>query len=130
MHTAPYFAAFGILTVLHALRVIRLRIKHKIPFGDGGIENLARMIRVFGNFTEFVPMGLLLLIALEFVQAPVWFMHTSGAAFLAGRTIHAIALGSGTGVNFGRRAGMVLTFLSLLLSSFGILFWSMMEPGL
>lgn len=130
MHTAPYFAAFGFLTVLHALRVIRLRIQHKVAFGDGGVDKLGRMIRVLGNFTEFVPIGLILLIALEFVQSPIWYMHTAGACLLLGRTMHAIALGQGNGVNIGRRIGMVLTFMSILISSVGVLYWSMTGPGI
>ena len=125
MHTAPYFAAFGLLTILHSWRVIRLRLKHRVAFGTGDVPDLDRMIRVFGNFTEYAPIGLVLLIALEFVQSPFWYLHLCGVTLLLGRTLHAIALGRGKGVGRGRVVGMVLTLTSIALSSLGVLFFSM-----
>jgi uncharacterized membrane protein YecN with MAPEG domain len=125
MHTAPYFAAFGLLTILHSWRVISLRRKHRVAFGTGNLPELDRMIRVFGNFTEYAPIGLILLIALEFVMAPYWYMHVCGVTLLLGRTLHAVALGKGRGVGRGRTAGMLLTLLSILLSSIGVLVFSM-----
>lgn len=132
MHTAPYFSAFGLLTILLAVRVVALRLRHRVAFGtgDGRTPDLARRIRVFGNFIEFVPIGLILLIALEFVQTPTWYMHICGTTLLLGRILHAIALEQGAGVGLGRRFGMVLTFISLLLSSIGVTYWSLMAPSL
>lgn len=129
MHTAPYFAAFGLLTVLHSLRVMQVRSQHQVAFGDGGNDLLMRRIRVFGNFVEYVPMGLILLIALEILQAPTWYMHLAGLTLLLGRILHSMALGSDTGVGPLRGIGMVLTYLSLVVSSFGVLIWTFLEPS-
>lgn len=122
MHTAPYFTAFGLLTIFHSSRVIRLRWRHKVSMGDAGVQELARMIRVFGNFSEYVPMGLILLIALEIVQAPPWYMHLCGITLLVGRITHALGLGHGQ-LN-PRVAGMVLTLLSLALGSVGVMLFT------
>jgi len=126
MHTAPYFAAFGFLTIFHSWRVIRLRRQHRVSLGDGGVPELARMIRVFGNFSEYVPMGLLLLIALEIAQAPPWYMHLCGATLLAGRLAHAQGLGAGD--LKPRVTGMVLTLLSLAFGSVGAVLWTFLGP--
>lgn len=128
MHSAPYFTAFGLLTILHAYRVILLRKRYRVGLGTGGQPELERMIRVFGNHAEFVPIGLILLIGLEFVQAPTWYLHLCGITLLAGRLLHAYGLSKSDGVSFGRFRGMQLTFLSLLLSSIGVTLWSLVVP--
>ncbi len=128
MHSAPYFTVFGLLTILHAYRVIRLRQKYRVSLGTGGHPELERMIRVHGNHTEYVPMGLILLIGLEFVQAPAWYLHLCGLSLLAGRLLHAHGLADSDGPSFGRVRGMQLTFLSLLLSSVGITLWTFVVP--
>jgi uncharacterized membrane protein YecN with MAPEG domain len=129
MHTAPYFAAFGLLTIVHAIRVIRLRLRHKVGIGHGDIPELERMIRVHGNHSEYVPIGLILLLALEFLQASVWYLHLVGLLLLVGRLLHALALSRSSGGSRARVAGMVLTFSSLFLASIGILIWSFLGPS-
>lgn len=124
MHVAPYLSLFGFTAIFHALRVIRLRMKYKISTGDGGNPELARMIRVFGNFSEFVPLGLILLVACELVQAPVWFLHLQAGCLVVGRTLHAMGLGRIAGRSHPRFFGMVLTFTSLALGSLGVLVFS------
>lgn len=124
MRTAPYFMAFGLLTIFHALRVMRLRWIHQVAMGDGGFKDLARMIRVFGNFIEYAPMGLILLMALEIAQAPPWYLHLCGATLLIGRIVHAQGLGaSRLKIRF---AGMVLTLLSVGLGAIGVTLWTFM----
>ncbi len=124
MHIAPYLAAFGLLTVLHSYRVVRLRRKHRVGIGHGGHPELERMMRVFGNHSEYVPMGLILLFALEYMDAPVVYLHLVGTLLLVGRILHAAALTKSSSGTPGRIAGMVLTFVSLALGSIGVLIFS------
>jgi uncharacterized protein len=126
MHIAPYLAAFGLLTILHSIRVVRLRRQHKVGIGVGNGQHpeLERMVRVFGNHSEYVPMGLILLFALEYMDAPVLFLHAVGAPLLIGRVLHAGALSRSAGGTPGRVAGMILTFLSLFLGSMGVLIFT------
>lgn len=128
MHSAPYFTAFGLLTILHAYRVILLRRKYRVGLGSGGHPELEKMIRVLGNHAEYVPIGLILLIGLEFVQAPTWYLHLCGITLLAGRLLHAYGLSKSEGLSFGRYRGVQLTFLSLFLSSIGVTLWSLVVP--
>lgn len=86
------------------------------------------MGRVFGNFAEYVPIGLILLIALEFVQSPVWYLHLCGATLLIGRIFHSLGLSRAEQPDRYRIIGMVLTYISLLLSSIGVTLWTIFEP--
>lgn len=126
MYTAPYFALLGLLTILLSYKVVRLRRRHRIVIGDGGIPELKQAIRVFGNHTEYVPLGLIFLIGLEMIQAPVWYLHLAGGALLVGRLLHAIGLGKTVGTSPGRLFGMILTYTSLGLSSLGMIIFSLL----
>lgn len=126
MHTAPYFTALGLIAIVNAVRVIRLRQRLGVSLGDGGHDELNRAIRVFGNFAEYVPLGLVLLAALEFVQAPVWYMHVCGALLLMGRLFHAVGI-LGKGSMNARVVGMVMTFTTLALSAVGVTLFSMIQ---
>ncbi len=44
---------------------------------NGGV--LQRKVRAYGNFTEYVPLGLLFEITLELMQSPTWFVYIIGA---------------------------------------------------
>ncbi len=129
MHIAVYLAAFGLMAVFHASKVIQLRWKFRISIGDGGVEELTRAVRVFGNFTEYVPLALILLIGCELVQAPVWFLHLTGACLVLGRCLHAIGLSKPRGGRNPRIIGMMLTLVSLILGSVGVLLFSVYSAG-
>lgn len=91
--TPLYAALCGLLLVVLSFRVIVLRGRHKVRFGDGGHDDLARAIRVQGNFVEYIPLLLLLLFLLELSrQAPVWVLHLLGAVIFLGRILHAVGV--------------------------------------
>jgi uncharacterized membrane protein YecN with MAPEG domain len=125
MHVAPYFTALGLLTIIHAIKVIKLRRQHLIALGDGGNRELEVRIRIFGNHIEYAPIGMILLMALEWVQAPVWYLHLCGGTLITGRLLHATGLAKARGKSLGRFYGMILTFLSLALASLGVTLFSL-----
>ena len=110
------FAALHVLLVLAlAGPIARPRHAHKVGLGDGGDKLLARKIRVHGNFTEYVPLALLVLALLEacgLAAAAVWGF---GGVLLLGRLLHAAGLSGSGGYSKGRFWGTALTWLSLLL---------------
>ena len=57
--------------------------------GDGGQRLLQRYIRAHGNFAEYAPFGLLLLLLVELGGWPGWLVHCSGSALVGGRAAHA-----------------------------------------
>lgn len=127
MHTAPYFTAFGLIALLNSIRIVSLRRKLRVSLGDGGHALLAHAIRGFGNFMEYVPFGLVLLLGLELIQAPVWFLHLCGGTLLIGRVLHSTAFMKEDISMNARVAGMTFTWFSLAVSSIGLTVFSMLE---
>jgi uncharacterized membrane protein YecN with MAPEG domain len=106
----------GLLTLMNIVlqaRVIQLRRGRRIGLGDGGDKDLARAVRVHGNFAENAPFAFAGLVALAALQTSVLVIHAVGLVMLAGRVLHAVGLSQSAGSTFGRVAGMVLTFTAL-----------------
>lgn len=115
--TALWAGLLGLLSLALALRVIAVRRIAQIGFGDGANVALQQRIRVHGNFTEYVPIALVLMLVLELNSASAGVLNALGAALLVGRLLHAFGLSSSTGATFGRLAGTLLTFLVVLIAS-------------
>lgn len=111
--TPIYAAVLAALFILLSLRVIRQRQRDGRAWGEGGEGRLRNLVRAHGNFAEYAPMGLLLLLLAEAQGAPGWAVHLTGASLLAGRVVHAFALSERPGTLPLRVAGMVLTFTAL-----------------
>lgn len=109
-----YAALIGILGVVLAVLVIRLRVSTKISIGDGGDKALSRMTRVFGNFIEYAPLVVVMLALAETMGTGRLTLHVFGVAFIVGRIAHAFGLYRTLGVNPGRTIGVVLTLGTIL----------------
>lgn len=120
--TALYAGILGFLGLVLASRVVQNRQRHRIPLGDAGNEDMQRAMRVFGNFTEYVPMILLLVGFGEMLGAGKWLTHGLAGGLLVARLCHAVGLSQSSGRTLGRAAGVVLTWLALLVSS-AMLIW-------
>lgn len=120
--TALYAGILGFLGLVLASRVVQNRVRHRIALGDRGNEEMQRAMRVFANFTEYVPMILLLIGFGEMLGAGKWLTHGLGAALLVARLAHAVGLSQSSGRTLGRSIGVVLTWLTLLVSS-ALLIW-------
>lgn len=108
-----YAAVLAGLLILLSLRVICRRWRDGRAWGDGGAGPLRERIRAQGNFTEYVPMALILLVLAEARGAPPAALHLVGGSLLLGRLIHAAALTERPDVLRWRVLGMVLTFTAL-----------------
>ena len=114
--TALYAGVMALILVALSLRVSFARARFKITIMDGGNEELQRRIRVHGNFAEFVPLALVLMLIVEIAGAPGWAIHAFGLVLLAARLLHAYGLGRSAEVNFGRAVGSLLTSLVLVVA--------------
>lgn len=90
--------------------------------GDGGSDDLARAIRVHGNASEYVPAMLIGLLALAFMNAPIWSLHALGIGFTLGRIMHAFGM-SGAPIIM-RQVGMLLTWTAMAIVSLAILYFA------
>lgn len=108
--TAFYAALLVPLFIVLSVRVIGLRQSAKVLIGDGGVAQLARRVRVHGNFAEYAPFALILLGLAESLRSPSWLLHICGIVLVAARLVHAFGV-SQAKENIGFRvAGMVGTF--------------------
>jgi uncharacterized membrane protein YecN with MAPEG domain len=101
-----------ILLLVLSVLVVRLRQKHHVALGDGGVPELAQAIRAFGNATEYVPAGLVGLGVLALAGAPALAVHIGGASLFAGRVIHAVGLSRTGETSWPRSIGASLTWLA------------------
>ena len=88
---------------------------------DDGI--LQRKVRAHSNFTEYVPLALLLITALELMNATsvlIWFL---GACLIIARIAHASGLIKIYGPSPGRAFGFFLTWFVYLIGSAACLFY-------
>ncbi|EOD81422.1 membrane-associated protein [Grimontia indica] len=94
-----------------------------MALGDGNEKLLNKAIRAHGNFAEYVPFALLLLLMVELQleqQSP--YLHVLGITLLVGRLLHAYAVSQPNEPLKFRVYGMLLTFLVLIASALWALY--------
>lgn len=116
-----YVAANILILVWLAFRVVSHRFRGRISLGDGGSEDLAVAIRVHGNASEYIPAMLVGLLALAFLEVPVWIIHALGATFTVSRLLHPV--GMTTGPIQLRQVGVLLTWLCMVILSLVLLYF-------
>ena len=90
--TIIFAALFGILHVIFTLRVGGYRFRSKISLGDGGDKELRNRIRAHGNFTENVPIALLLLLLNELNGVAESTLVILGSVLLVSRLLHYVMI--------------------------------------
>ncbi len=115
MITGLYLSFAAVMLVFLSIRVISIRRGDKISIGTGGNPDLERAIRVHGNFIEYTPIILLLLVVAEMNGLPAIGVHIFGLLFITSRVFHFIGFSSNEGPMILRVLGMVMTFALLLL---------------
>ncbi len=119
--TPIYAALLAALFLALAVNVVRSRRRAGVSLGDGGDKLLARRIRAHGNFVEYVPMALILMVMIEERGAAAAWVHGLHGALLLGRLMHAFALSSLTPRPLFRTGGMALTLFVLVAAVMQIL---------
>jgi hypothetical protein len=115
MHITGLYAALAALLIIAlSIRVIVRRKSERIGIGDNGDRELAKRVRAHANAAEYVPIGLILLLALEWNQTLPWILHLFGIVLILGRILHAWGMSGSSGLSKGRVLGMSLTLLPLL----------------
>lgn len=115
--TAFYASLLAFLFLLLSARVIAQRREARVEIGHGESAELLRRARVHANFTEYVPIALLLLAFAESLKAPSIALHVIGVALVIGRYVHAYALSQTPHILKLRALGMTLTLASIGLAA-------------
>lgn len=111
--TSFYTAFFGLLLLALSIQVIRARVATRTAIGLGEDIRLLRASRAQGNFIEYAPMFLILLLLLEASGAGPFQLHALGGLALAGRVAHAMGIAREPENLKLRQLGMALTFTVL-----------------
>ncbi len=90
--TAALAAAFAVIMVLLSALTSMRRAALRVTHGDAGDETLRRRIRAHGNFTEYTPLALVLLLLVELAGTSfAWTAALAISLFLA-RLLHAVGM--------------------------------------
>jgi uncharacterized membrane protein YecN with MAPEG domain len=130
MSVTPLYAGLlALLFLVLSQRAIRARRQARLALGAGDDPALLRAIRVHGNFAEYVPLALLLLLLLELQLAPALsqpaallpalLLHGLGATLLLGRLLHAIGVARAPEQFRYRIGGMILTLTMIGVTALG-----------
>jgi uncharacterized membrane protein YecN with MAPEG domain len=109
-----YAAVLVLIFVLLSVRVIQMRAFAKIGLGHGNNPVMEKRIRVHGNFAEYVPLALLLLLCMELQSQSRILIHVLCIALIAARVVHAIGV-TPVKENFPMRVASVLTTFAVLI---------------
>lgn len=90
--TTLYTALLALMFCALSLRVVLLRSRLKASFGDADDARLRRATRAHGNFAEYVPLALMLLLMLELAGRHSMWLHAAGSLLLVSRAAHAFGL--------------------------------------
>jgi len=116
MITSLYTALSAIILIFLSIKIIQNRRASKVPLGNEGADFLQRKIRAHGNFIEYTPIFLIMLLLAEMAGLNKYFIHFFGIIFIVGRIVHSygIRIAEVKNRNFlFRQAGMFCTFFCL-----------------
>lgn len=86
--TAIVTALCALLLVGLSAHISRLRFKHKVSLGDGGVNPLLRAVRLHGNTTEHAPIFILLCAAFELSVGTDPLLQIIAGLFLLSRALY------------------------------------------
>lgn len=90
---AASIALLALLVTGLSMNVSRLRIRHRVSFGDGGHKDLLVAIRAHGNAIEHLTLYAVLALSAAMLQhTSVAWIELSAAAFIVARCVHALAI--------------------------------------
>ncbi|CAM3071494.1 MAPEG family protein [Vibrio rarus] len=92
MITSLYAAILAGWICYLSVQVIKQRRKHQVSHSDGQVDDLAVARGAHSNATEYIPIGLILLLLAELNGLPLWALHLLGAVFVVGRFAHGYAV--------------------------------------
>lgn len=114
--TLIYAAALALVFVALSIRVIRHRFGTQVILGDGGHNKLSIAIRTHANFSEYIPLTLILIMGVELLGYPSALVHAFGIILVLARLSHVYGLATKNGAGAGRPIGVVTT-LGLMVAS-------------
>lgn len=121
--TALCAGILGVVGVVLAGHVGSYRGKAKVSIGDGGDAELLCRIRKQGNFTEYVPLALIILGLLEMSGgAGNMAIGIMGALLVISRALHPLGMKTDGSQSMLRFVGMIGTLPVMLVASIWLIY--------
>lgn len=117
-----YVGLLGLLFVPFTAYVGLYRFQTGISLLDGDNATMRRRMRAHANFTESVPIALILLVLMEVSGAGGSWLHTLGVILVVSRVVHYLTIVTNPGNTLPRAASMVGT-LGMILAASGWLLY-------
>lgn len=118
----------GLIFIWLSVRVIAVRVSGEVSIGDGGNTDLHYKIRAHGNFSEYVPLFLIILGALELAGANQIALIIFGDLFILSRISHVFGMGEHAKIAF-RQLGTVGSFACIIGTSLYGLYLGLTQLG-
>jgi uncharacterized protein len=114
-----YAGILGLMYMALSVEVIRHRWKERKGLGHDPDPHsgLFKAIRIHGNFQEYVPLLLLMMLMDEMSGRDTWILHFVGASTITARTLHFIGIKKSHLTSAQRSLGVLMTLISLLVMS-------------
>ena len=106
----------GLMFVWLSARVIGGRVQGDVIIGDAGNVSLTYRIRTHANFSEYVPIFLIILGLTELSGGNTTVLTVLAVLFVAARLLHVPGMGENANLRL-RQAGMIGTFIALIVAS-------------
>lgn len=110
----------GFLSLLYfaiSITVIKARWKNKVSLGAGENNELLHLVSGHSNFASYVPIFLLMILALELQKFNPLILHILCIIFCVGRVIHFITMKDQEKKIKLRKPAMMLTFWPLIIAA-------------
>ena len=108
----------GLVFLGLSYQVVNLRRTEKVGLGAGGNEKLRQAMRAHANFSEYVPISLILIFMLMRSAGDAKIAAGLTVVLLIARVMHGFGLSSSSGYSFGRFYGTLLTWIVLAMTCF------------
>jgi hypothetical protein len=108
--TGLYAGLISLFVIPLGIHVVINRIRSHIGIFDGGDEQLVKAMHILSNFTEHVPLALIVMILAELSGAEPEMMHLMGAILIGARSFHIYGLSMSAGPSIGRFIGAMGTW--------------------
>ncbi len=124
-----YAGILGLLGLVLAIRVVATRARKEIGLGDRGDPAMLAVIRTFGNFAEYVPLALVLILIAALSGVALWAVHALAGGLLLGRILHSVGVKPDTPVTLGRIAGASITWLVIAAAALLLIYLAVAGGG-
>ena len=126
MITGIYAGILGIIFIILSMRVSGERMKVKSSIGSDH-PSLLEKIRGHGNFTEWVPITLILMVIFEINSGKAIYLHMAGVILILSRVLHVFGVKHNVMPHPLRAAGATLNLLLILTMSTLVVYQGLMQ---